>query len=262
MIKQFLLLLLLGAGLHTFAQKDKKSLPEGSANEKQYYDLLMYYMDGDYEKCIKKSEKLTEDDETSKDAMPYLYASMSYFELAFIEEYKEKYPEAFKDALRLAVRYRKKDEKNSLKQGLPQLEFWEANKPYIEKLRKSAKEIAENHIIEGKAAKAEYYYKQLVLLDPADYSVWFMMGQMRFKAGDKAGADKNFQEFENLVKNISNFSTQPEDMVDLLKYAYFDHVSTLLQQGQAETAKAAIDRLAGILGKDKDVENYRKEKNL
>ena len=47
-----------------------------------YEDLLVLYVDEDYEKCISKAERYTERDQTRRDALPFLFLSMCYFEIS------------------------------------------------------------------------------------------------------------------------------------------------------------------------------------
>ncbi len=247
--------------------KKKSRQEEGSPEmqqpaDKKYMDLMMYYMDGEYEKAYKKSLKVTEDEESSKDAMPFLYASMAIYEMSFIEQYKEDYPDALKDALKLAGKYRKKDEKNSQKQGLPYLEFWQDNKMYFDKLRKTTKDEAQKQLDANKASKAEGFYKLINNFDPEDYSTLYMMGTLRLEANDTANGGKFMREFDEQIKKIEGLTEEPEDRVALLKYAHFEYAKFLINAGRTDAAKEVIKHLELYTGKDPEITKFIEEKKL
>ena len=81
------------------------------AQEKQYDDLLVKYVDEKYEDCLAKAERYTQNDNTKRDPLPYLYMSMCLFEMSKIPKYQEMddYKKADRDALKWAEKYRKKD---------------------------------------------------------------------------------------------------------------------------------------------------------
>ena len=65
-----------------------------------YNDLLELLVDEEYEKLLYKAEKYTLSDKTKKDALPYVYMSMAYYEISKRDEFAEKYPKAFKESLK------------------------------------------------------------------------------------------------------------------------------------------------------------------
>lgn len=266
----FLPLLLLAFSLNAVGQRNQKpkkereivAEPENLSSDKKYLDLLMYYMDGDYEKCFKKSVNVTEDEESSKDALPFLYASMSLYEMSFLEQYLKDYPEALKESLKYAVKYRKKDERSSLKQGLPYLEYWEENRTYFDKLRKTTKEQAQKMLDEGKASKAEILYKQIIAVDPADYSTYYMLATLRLMENDTANASKLLSSFETEIKKVENLANEPEDRIKLLKYGFMEYSKFLINAGRTDVAKQTMAQLKTYLTADVEIENFIEEKKL
>ena len=53
----------------------------------EYSDLLVYYVDEEYEKCLKKADKYMSKDESKYDPLPYLYTSMTYHEMSRHKKY-------------------------------------------------------------------------------------------------------------------------------------------------------------------------------
>ena len=79
------------------------------AQKHVYEDLLVMYVDEKYEKCMDKAIGYTENDDTKRDALPFLYMSMCNFEMSKQEKYAVDYPKASRDAIKWAEKYRKKD---------------------------------------------------------------------------------------------------------------------------------------------------------
>jgi len=52
------------------------------AQKHVYEDLLVMYVDEKYEKCIAKAESYINADDTKRDALPFLYVSMCYYEMS------------------------------------------------------------------------------------------------------------------------------------------------------------------------------------
>src|SRR6056297_116367 len=84
--------------------------PQVNAQEEEFDDLLILYVDGDYEKLINKAEKYSDDDDTRRDPRPYLYLAKAYYGMSKDEKYAEEYPRAFRDALKYAARYARSEE--------------------------------------------------------------------------------------------------------------------------------------------------------
>jgi len=83
--------------------------------EDNYMDILVYIVDEDYEKCIKKAEKYMEKDETRRDALPYLYSSMALYEMSRDHKYSEDYPRTYRNSLSFLSKYRRKDKEYAFK---------------------------------------------------------------------------------------------------------------------------------------------------
>ena len=49
--------------------------------QSNYEDLLELLVDEKYERCLYKAMKYTEEEKTTKEALPYLYVSMAYFRI-------------------------------------------------------------------------------------------------------------------------------------------------------------------------------------
>lgn len=98
------LFLLIGMGLS--AQKDKK-----------VDDLVFLYVDGKYDKLVYKAEALMQHDDYRRHPLPYIYASMGYYEMSklpgkySVGERDSEFPKPLKLAQKHLYKFHKKDEK-------------------------------------------------------------------------------------------------------------------------------------------------------
>jgi hypothetical protein len=171
-ISSLLLLLLTFAGQKTLAQ------------ENNYMDLLVMLVDEEYEKCVKKCEKLTEHDDTKKDPLPYLYLSMAYYEMSLDSKYTEDYPKAFFNSLSSLIKYRRVDQEFLFKNDAL---------PYIEKIKFVLAEEIDNYQLEDTEKahkKIKGYLKKIVRIDPEDTGAELMLGVYEYKTKNKSGGKK------------------------------------------------------------------------
>lgn len=154
-----------------------------SQNE-NYMKLLVLLVDENYEKCLKKSLKYTENVKSKKDPLPYLYASMSYFKISREHKYKDQYPKAFKKSVSYLGKYRKKD---------PSFKYKEDAIDHIEKIKIILHEDIENNKLrypEKSHKKNKSLYKKIEKLDPKDISVKILRGISEIKNKNKTEGKK------------------------------------------------------------------------
>lgn len=172
---------------------------QNTAND--YMDLLVLYVDGDYEKCLKKADKYMSKDETKKDALPYLYTSMAYYEMSRDHEYTEDYPRSYRQCLNYLSKYRRKDK-----------EFIYKNDAYnfIEKIKFELAEQIENYELGGTEKdynKSKSLLKKMKKIDPEDVGCQLLLGLHYIKAKDKSSGKTELKEGLSRLENFeSEFS--------------------------------------------------------
>jgi len=204
--------------------------PSLSAQEKEYEDLWVLYIDEDYEKLVNKATSLTENDKTRKEAMPYLFVSMGNYEMSKDEKYAEDYPKAFKDACKYASRWRKKDKEDT---------YVYDNKDYISELREGAMGEAEGYLEDGSYSKAKSYYKYMTEFGPEDPGSWLVYALVQKKLNDFGGNAESMAAFEELMGNVSKLD---KVSMRLLKYALIRYSEDLYRDGKKSDAKALISK--------------------
>lgn len=158
------------------------------AQEDNYMDLLVLYVDGDYEKCLHKADKYMEKDETKKDALPYLYTSMSFYEMSRDHQYSETYPNAYRECLNYLSKYRKKDKAYVYRKDA---------EPFVEKVKFELAELIENYELSGTEKdyrKSKSLLKKVVKIDPDDTGAQLMLGVHYIYAKDKSTGKQEIKE--------------------------------------------------------------------
>lgn len=137
--------------------------------------LVDMYVMGNYEDCLVKAMKMTENDKYKSESEPYLWVALCLIDCSRDPELEEFYPEAKsnKDALKYGAKFKKKDDKIKSKGG----EYiFDENADFMY-------DLIEIGLIEGKSylamdnySKASYYYKLVVKLDPENEECNLMNG--------------------------------------------------------------------------------------
>ena len=165
-------------------------------SENELNQLLVWYVDGKYEKVLYKAIRYTEDDEQKKHPMPYLYMAKAYLgihnsdDADLREAYEVDKLKALKNALKYAGKFVKKDKEQ---------EYIFEELEYIEDLRKETIIAAETEMDNGKFTKAKSYYKYLTTLDKEDPGAWMMYGTVFLTLKARRDADKAWETARNLL---------------------------------------------------------------
>ncbi len=164
----------------------------------EYSDLLVYYVDEEYEKCLKKAEKYMSKDESKYDPLPYLYTSMSYYEMSRDNKYAEDYPKAYRNALSYLTKYRRKDKSFAYKEDA---------QAYIEKIKTVLAEEIENYKLDGTEKadkKITGLLKKLIRIDPEDAGIELMLGVYYSKTKNRSESKKYIASGKAAIKAIGD----------------------------------------------------------
>lgn len=185
-----------------------------------YMDLLALIADEKYEKCLFKCQKLIESEKTKKEPLPYLYASMSYYEMSRDHKFKDDYPKAFKNALSYLGKYRKKDKS---------YEFKEDAEEYMEKLKFILLEEIENYALDGtekSAKKTASLMKKIITFDPDDNGAKLIQGLNFILSKNKTEGKRVVADAFDLIKKIGTdieFGNMTESQQVYLKFALIQY---------------------------------------
>ena len=157
-------------GVHAQIEEEEEEEPI-LITEDELNQLLVWYVDGKYEKVLFKAIRYTEDDVQKKHPVPYLFMAKAYLGVHnsddpdLRESYEVDKLKALKNSLKYAGKFVKKDKEQ---------EYVPQEQEFLESLRKETIVAAETEMDNGKFTKAKSYYKYLTTLDEEDPGAWMM----------------------------------------------------------------------------------------
>ena len=223
-------------------------------SENELNQLLVWYVDGKYEKVLYKAIRYTEDDEQKKHPMPYLYMSKAYLgihnsdDADLREAYEVDKLKALKNALKYAGKFVKKDKEQ---------EYIFEELEYIEDLRKETIIAAETEMDNGKFTKAKSYYKYLTTLDKEDPGAWMMYGTVFLTLKARRDADKAWETARNLLLD-QQARGLTEGQRELLQYAFVTTIEKLDEMGDRAAAQDFISLGDDFIGGDREFEAVKR----
>ena len=205
-----------------------------TAQSKPYDDLLVLYVDENYEKCVYKAERYVDKKDSHRDPLPYLYASMCYFEMSKIPKYQEmdEYERAGRDALKWAAKYRRKD-KN--------MEFFANYEDYWSELNTVAQEIGMNYLDEKAYSKAKSQFQRMTRYNPENPGAWAMLALTQKKMKAARDAKESTEKFHKALKAVPDVEHLPLDQSKLLREGLVRTAEDFEQRGDLDAARTTID---------------------
>lgn len=211
-----------------------------------YKDILFMIIDGDYEKAASKAEKITEKDKTKREPVPYIYASMAYFEMSKKEEFQEDYPRAFRDAIKFAYKAKRYDKAN---------EYMPQHITYINELKAEIMREATFQYQSQNWRKSITYSKYVTRIDPEDISALLLKGVAEVKGRNAYQAKTTFEEADSALKSFS-VSDVSFDSKDAYLYAVIEYAKLMAQEGTKANAQLYLDAVASIYEDDAEFQNF------
>jgi hypothetical protein len=167
------------------------------AEKEKYTKLFDMYTLEKYDKCIDAALKYTKSEKTAKDAEPYLYVAMSYFEISKDPDRFDlkKNPE-LKDPMRKAINYTarmaKKDKDGSVR---------EENSEFMEELKEAAADAIKGMYADKETSKLATLSRDYAKAYDKDYAVMLYSGIYLIFGNSQSDGNKNLDiAMENLKK--------------------------------------------------------------
>ena len=250
-----LFILALGAAPQSWAQiREEEEEEPILITEDELNQLLVWYVDGKYEKVLFKAIRYTEDDDQKKHPVPYLYMAKAYLAIHnsddsdLRESYEVDKMKALKNALKYAGKFVKKDKEQ---------EYVPEEQDYIEDLRKETIIAAETEMDNGKFTKAKSYYKYLTTLDKEDPGAWMMYGTVFLTLKARRDADKSWETARNLLLD-QQARGLTEGSANLLQYAFVTTIEKLDEMGDAAKAREFITLGDEFIGGEREYEAVKR----
>lgn len=215
------------------------------AQKQPYEDLLVKFVDEKYEDCLAKADMYVQRESTKKDALPYLYMSMCYYEMSKIEKYTalEEYKKADKEALKWAEKYRKKD-KNK--------EYFDNYADFWSELNTQAQDKGLQFYDEGAKgmSKAKQTFDAMTGYYPENPGAWLMLGLTQLKTNLVKEGEISLTKFREALDAAGGVANLPEDQKKLMGASLIKYAEHLDSKGDSSGAKAAIALGADALKDD------------
>jgi hypothetical protein len=230
----------------TWAQDDEEPLiPQEDLDE-----LLMWMVDGKYEKVLYKAIRYTESDKTDDAPQPYAYMSMAYFRIFESDDpdFAEDYSNALKESLKYATKFIKKDKEQ---------EYLTEFEEFFDELRAATISEADMHITDEKYTKAKSFYSYLVKLDEEDIGAQLMLGTVNWKNKAKRDAQEGWDTAKALLAEYGDKGLS-EVQRNLLKLAVIWTAETMDADGMRSDAIAWLDLTADYFDGDKQFSAVRR----
>ncbi len=213
------------------------------AQDHVYDDLLILYVDEDYEKCLDKSERYTDKDKTRRDPLPYLYLSMCNFEMSKMEKYvtDPDFKRVASNALKNAEKFRKKDK---------EMEFFANYEDYWSELNTVAMETGFNYMELDELSKAKRQFDRMAGYYPENAGAWLMLALSQYRAKLVRDGDESMEAFQKAYDAITDLDRLPKDQQRLLREGIIRYAEFKKEAGGIEEARRIME-----LGKDQFTEN-------
>lgn len=205
-----------------------------SAQPPNYDDLLIYFADGDYEKLVSKAEKYIGNDKTKKDALPYLYCSMGYFEMSKDDIYDEDYPKAYNQAIGMAGKGLKKDKDGSM---------YADNIKYYTKIKESVVEEIQNMVDAQDYSRLRGTVMKLQRLDPADVGSHFLLAACQFQIKDKGSAKITSKEAQARLDAIESVEDWREVDFTMMRIGVMEYARYFVKMRQPDRADMIMNKV-------------------
>ena len=211
-----------------------------------YEDILFLIIDGDYEKALKKSERISSRAKTRREPVPYIYTSMAYYEMSKRDEFKDEYPRAFREAIKAAYKARRYDKEN---------EYFPKHAAYINELKSEIMREAVFLFQSGEWRKSTTFAKYVTRIDPNDVSALLLTGVAEVKAKNQ---HQSVTTFENAQKALEDFdaSSVAYDNKGSFLFAILEYARLMSEEGSKEEAQPYLDAIADIYEDDVEFQRF------
>lgn len=227
--------------------------------KEKFDDIINLFIDEKYDKCFDRAYGYTQSEKDKRHPLPYVYCSMSAFEMSRSEEFMEQFPKALRDAMKYAVKFRKKDDK--FKKKNPESDFLSEYEDYFTDLRKTMIEAAEGDFDGEAYTKALKYYKYLTGMDPNDHAAWFMKGLCEMKNRASSEALKTWAIAEKDFNGEATIEEMSDEQKTLMKFYLIRRSEYAIDSGDSGTAKELMEMGKNVFEHDKEFMSYYNDIN-
>lgn len=208
-------------------------LTPAAAQDQVYDNLLVLYVDEEYEKCIAKAARYIERDDTRRDPLPYLYSSMCWHEMSQLDKYTSdpEFKNAHREALKFAEKFRKKDK---------DLAYFHNYEDYWQELNTVAMEVGLFHLDLGEYSKAKRQFDRMTGYQPENAGAWQLLALTQLKLRLARDASESMKGFDRAYAAIPDIERLSPDQRRLLREGLIRHAEHLQDSGQLDSARVVM----------------------
>jgi hypothetical protein len=224
----------------TFGQKDNN-----------YKDLLIFYVDGEYEKCIKNAKKYLKDKECATDEFPYLIASATYFAISKDQIFDKKYPNAFEQALEYVGLSFGKSKANS--------KYSESINSFIDNLIKMSIEDVENSFYARDSTNFKegvHRLNQLIKFNPLEPGFLLLKSAHQNFLKDTLAANESYEAGIKLMNTIGSLEAMSKNGKRALMLGLFFCSDYCISEGQEDKALIILNQGGVLFSEDQVYQDY------
>lgn len=222
-MKFFLVLSLFIYGVKIQAQTDDKKIDE----------IVFLYVDEKYDKVVDKALSLSQNDKYKKHPLPYIYASMGYYQMS---RRPDKFPIAKGEEYQKPLKYAQKYCYTFLKKDKKENQYFDDYKEYYDLIADTSNKLSQHYYLNEDYRKAASNYKYAYRAVPNDPILQLWEGISEVKSKNSVEGDKNI--LEALEKIDENFEPS-EVTAGILAHGMLIVEEYLTQIGKTSEANKA-----------------------
>lgn len=210
-----------------------------------YDDLKILFADENYEKLVRQCEKYMEKDDTKKDPLPYLWMTKALYAIDISGSDNDNFKNAFKDGISYLGKCFKYDT-----DGMVQDE----HSDFIDEFSMACVERITNDISAEDFRKAYGWTVKYKKIARNEAGVLFMEGALKFRNGDKGGANTAWKDGNKLLDETTSIEDWAKADVRLLRQGVIESANAMVAGRQLDKAKDLLNKVAPWFEED---ENFK-----
>ncbi|HNR86493.1 MAG TPA: hypothetical protein PKN22_09100 [Taishania sp.] len=208
-----------------------------SFGQKEYDYLRILYADGSYEKLAKQAEKITLDDKTKKDPLPYLWLSKALYKIHMSGTADEVFKNAYKESINALGKCIKYDKSGSVFGD-------EDNKEYLEMIQSTLIEQINNEMLTQNFRKASSWSNTFKKIAQSPIGSMYFEGAAKFRTDDRSSGMALWKTADGLLKDVTSIDTWTKGDKDMLRIGVIQTAECYVSIKKVDLAKNLLNKVA------------------
>ena len=201
-----------------------------------YEKLQKAYNKQDFESCLYKAIDMTYNDKTKRDAEPYLYVALCYYQMSLSSDPDiiDDYPKALNNAMKYLQKFKKKDKTKVL---------YNQNKENINLIFSEYLQEAIDYYNEKIYKKAAYNFGQIAKLYPQQPEYLYIKGACSSSVSDYNGVRQSFTaSVPQILAQIEKQEFSPNSKIkNILNTAIINYTIYLEENNKLDSAQSNLN---------------------